>query len=61
MKTKKERIHEIIFEADTPEGKLFDVILMMAIVISVTVVMLDSVAYCSANRNHNSGNVTGTT
>ena len=40
----RHRLHEIIFEADTPAGKLFDVILILSIVISVIVVMLDSVA-----------------
>jgi voltage-gated potassium channel len=35
--------HEIIFEADTPSGKLFDVILIASIVLSVIAVMLDSV------------------
>lgn len=44
MKLDRAKIHEIIFEADTREGKLFDIFLMIAIVISVTVVMLDSVA-----------------
>ena len=39
----KERIHQIIFEADTPKGKLFDVLLLFAIVISVSLVMLESV------------------
>ena len=37
------RLHEIIFEADTPAGKLFDVLLILSIVISVVLVMLDSV------------------
>ena len=27
----KDRLHEIIFEADTKKGKLFDVILLIAI------------------------------
>lgn len=40
----RHRLHEIIFEADTPAGKLFDVLLILSIVISVIVVMLDSVA-----------------
>src|SRR5688500_14913364 len=40
---KRERLHEIIFEADTPEGRAFDVALLWAILISVLVVMLDSV------------------
>lgn len=38
------RLHEIIFEADTPEGKLFDLLLLVAIVTSVVVVLLESVA-----------------
>ena len=36
-------LHEIIFEADTPAGKLFDVLLILSIIISIIVVMLDSV------------------
>ncbi|MCA9248422.1 MAG: ion transporter [Planctomycetales bacterium] len=39
----RERWYEIIFEADTPAGKLFDVVLLIAIVLSVLVVMLESV------------------
>lgn len=38
------RLHEIIFEADTRAGKLFDIFLILAILLSVLVVMLDSVA-----------------
>ena len=37
------RLHEIVFEADTPEGKAFDVLLLVAIVVSVLAVMLESV------------------
>lgn len=37
------KIHDIIFEADTPEGKWFDVLLLIAIALSVLIVMLDSV------------------
>ncbi len=40
----RNRLHEIIFEADTPAGKLFDVVLILGIIASVIVVMLDSVA-----------------
>ncbi|MXZ71897.1 MAG: ion transporter [Acidobacteria bacterium] len=36
------RLHEIIFEADTRAGRLFDVALMLAIVASVAVVMIES-------------------
>lgn len=39
----REHLHEIIFEADTPAGKTFDVALLAAILISVIVVMLESV------------------
>jgi len=38
------RLHEIIFEADTPAGKAFDVLLLAAILLSVLVAMLDTVA-----------------
>ncbi len=40
---KKEKIHEIIFEADTPMGKAFDIFLMGMIIASILVVMLESV------------------
>ena len=38
------RLHQIVFEADTPEGRLFDLLLLLAIVSSVVVVLLESVA-----------------
>ncbi|MEM1446097.1 MAG: ion transporter [Planctomycetota bacterium] len=37
------RLHEIIFEADTTLGKLFDIGLLVAIVLSVIAVMLETV------------------
>ncbi|GIV57826.1 MAG: ion transporter [Rhodothermaceae bacterium] len=40
----RHRCHEIIFEAETPAGRAFDVVLILAIVASVVVVMLESVA-----------------
>lgn len=40
----RKKLHEIIYEADTPMGKLFDLILLLVIVISVAVVMLESIA-----------------
>ena len=40
----RHRLHEIVFEADTQAGKVFDVALILAIGASVTVVMFDSVA-----------------
>lgn len=39
----RRKLHEVIFEADTPSGKTFDVILLIAIAISVLAVMLESV------------------
>ncbi|QDU07695.1 ion transporter [Gimesia aquarii] len=39
----RERLYEIIFEADTPAGKYFDVVLLIAILTSVFVIMLESV------------------
>ncbi len=39
------RMHEVIFEADTAPGKLFDVLLILIILASVIVVMLDSVTW----------------
>lgn len=44
----RRRLYEIIFEADTPAGLLFDKALLVAIVASVVVVMLDSVASISS-------------
>ena len=42
-KSWREKIHEIIYEADTPAGKLFDVLLLIVILISIVLVMLESV------------------
>ena len=39
----KNRLHEIIYEADTKEGKFFDVVLLIAILASIVLVMLESV------------------
>ncbi|MEM7038722.1 MAG: ion transporter [Bacteroidota bacterium] len=39
----RKKVHEIIFEADTPAGKLFDVLLLLAILLSTLAVMLESV------------------
>ncbi len=45
----QKKLHEIIFEADTPAGKLFDVVLIISIVLSVITVLLDSVQAVSIN------------
>ncbi|MEZ4806447.1 MAG: ion transporter [Flavobacteriales bacterium] len=39
----RRKLHEVIFEADTPAGKWFDLVLIICIVLSVVAVMLDSV------------------
>ena len=39
----KTKLHEIIYEADSPSGKLFDVILLFVIIASIILVMLESV------------------
>ncbi len=39
----RDKLHEIIFEADTAAGKTFDLILLASIAISVVAVMLESV------------------
>ena len=41
--TWKNKLHEIIYEADTPAGKLFDVVLLVFILASIVLVMLESV------------------
>jgi voltage-gated potassium channel len=44
MADARARVHEIIFEADSRAGRWFDVGLLVSIVLSVLVVMLDTVA-----------------
>ena len=39
----KLKLHEIIYEADTPMGKLFDILLFIIIIFSVLLIMLESV------------------
>ena len=46
------KLHEIIYEADTPAGKLFDVVLLIAILASIILVMLESVS--SFDEKHHS-------
>lgn len=40
----RHRLHEIIFEADTKMGKAFDVTLLILIVLSIVLVMLESIS-----------------
>jgi len=46
----RERLRVIIFEADTPLGRAFDVLLLWAIVASVGVVMVESVSAVAARH-----------
>ena len=39
----RSKLHAIIYEADTPMGKVFDILLLILIVVSVIFVMLESV------------------
>ena len=43
MKTHRQQLREIIFETDTPPGKWFDILLIASIILSIMLVMLDSV------------------
>lgn len=43
------RLHELIHEADTKEGKIFDVILLILILASIALVMLESVNSIDVN------------
>ena len=43
MKSWRNTLHEVIFEADTPSGKSFDIALLWLIVLSVLTVLLESV------------------
>jgi voltage-gated potassium channel len=40
----RRRLHEIIFESDTRAGRAFDLVLLWAVILSVLVVMLESIA-----------------
>src|SRR5687768_8811138 len=38
------RLYEVIFESDTPAGRMYDIVLLLCIVVSVIIVALESVA-----------------
>lgn len=50
------RLHEIIYEADSREGKVFDLIIIVAILFSILLVMLESVKELDA-RYHTFFNI----
>ena len=39
----RHRLHEIIFETNTPKGKIFDIVLLILIFLSVVIVALETV------------------
>ncbi len=47
---RRRRIYDVVFLSDTPAGRTFDLVLIAAIVASVAVVMLDSVATVHAQH-----------
>jgi voltage-gated potassium channel len=49
---RKDKLYEIIFEADTRAGKLFDVALIFLILTSILLVMLDSMQTISDQYRH---------
>ena len=48
IRSLRARLHEIIFEADTPAGKAFDIALLILIILSVIAVMLESTSTVAA-------------
>ena len=46
----RKRLHEIVYEADTLAGKVFDISLLIFILLSVIAVMLESVPSIAANQ-----------
>ena len=41
----KEKIYSIVFESDTPKGKLFDIVLIGSIILSILLVILESMHF----------------
>lgn len=39
----KQKVYSIVFESDTPKGRLFDIILISSIIVSVLMVILESI------------------
>lgn len=53
----RSQLESIIFEADTPLGRLFDIILLWTIVLSILLVMLESVPSIRAQQGANLRNL----
>ena len=52
MKKNSDKLYELIFEADTREGKIFDLALLIVILISVALVMLESIPTIRQEHRH---------
>jgi voltage-gated potassium channel len=50
--TWRQKLHEVIYESHTPAGKAFDVVLLVLILLSIIVVMLDSVPVLHRRYNY---------
>ncbi len=50
-RVRSDKLYDIIFHSDTKAGKNFDVILLVSIIMSVLIVMLDSVSELHENYN----------
>ncbi|MEZ4908878.1 MAG: ion transporter [Saprospiraceae bacterium] len=48
----REKLHRIIYEADTPAGKLFDVVLLILILFSILIIMLETVPSIDSKYHH---------
>ena len=48
----RRNLHRIIYEADTPSGRLFDIILLVLILISIAAIMFESVAAIRFKYGH---------
>ena len=48
----RRKLHRVIYEADTPSGRLFDIILLILILISIAAIMFESVAAVRFKYGH---------
>ena len=53
--TLRQRMYTVIFEADTRAGKLFDQVLIAAILLSLLVVVMDSVESVAGGKGEPNG------
>ena len=52
VKPWRARLHQVVFESNTKAGKLFDISLLICILLSIMIVMLDSVNSLHAQYGH---------